>query len=293
MLKTFTTINSFKEKFIRNTPEAFTFQKMPVQVYPLSVITKYLVVPFPLIQSDYNILIYLQSGSYKQQIESEMFTIDKPSILFISSGTIHSLQSIEKNVKGYFVLIENKSLNAIFNTENIFNLSLIQPVISLNAAEDEWMTNISRLLYEEVSREKTNRKIGQGLLQAMLYKMLELSGRSKVLPRNQQVAIQFKQLVNTHFKDEKSVAFYADELAISANYLNRCVQSMFHKNAKEVIMEIAIVNSQLLMWDSSMGIAEICYELNFEDPSYFSRIFKKTTGRTPTEYRKFILHDLS
>lgn len=293
MLMSLTTINSFTEKFIRNTPETFKFQKIPVQVYPLSIITKYLVVPFPLIQSDYNILIFLQSGSFKKQIDTEIVTIDKPSIVFISAGTIYSLQSIETQSKGYFMLIENKALSANFNTETIFNLSLIQPVISLNANDNIWVTTICRLLYEEVSRNKTNRKIGQGLLQAMLYKMLELSGSNRILPRNQQVAIQFKQLVNTHFKDEKGVSFYADELAISTNYLNRCVQSLFHKNAKEIIIEIAIVHSQLLMWDTSKDIAEICYELNFEDPSYFSRLFKKVTGQTPTEYKKFILHDLS
>lgn len=288
-----TTINSFTEKFIRNTPETFKFQKKPVQVYPLSTLTKYLVVPFPLIQSDFNILIFLQSGSFQMQIETEILTIDKSSIVFIAAGSIYSLQSIEAQSKGYLMLIENKSLSAIFNTEIIFNISLIQPVIPLNSKKNIWATTVCRLLYEEVSKEKTNRKIGQGLLQAMLYKMLELSGGSRILPRNQQVAIQFKQLVNTHFKEEKGVAFYADELAISANYLNRCVQSLFHKNAKEVIIEIAIVHSQLLMWDTSKDIAEICYELNFEDPSYFSRIFKKVTGQTPTEYKKFILHDLS
>lgn len=293
MLKSLITINGFKEKFIRNTPETFKFQKKPVQVYALSTLTKYLVVPFPLIQSDYNILIFLQSGSFQMQIETEIKTIDKPSIVFISACTIYSLQSIEAQSKGYFILIENKSLSAIFNTETIFNLSLIQPVISLNTNENVWATTICRLLYEEVSRNKTSRKIGQGLLQAMLYKMLELSGGSRILPRNKQVAIQFKQLVNTHFKDEKGVSFYADELAISSNYLNRCVQSLFHKNAKEVIIEIAIVHSQLLMLDTSKDIAEICYELNFEDPSYFSRLFKKVTGQTPTEYKKFVLHDLS
>src|SRR5690606_36742821 len=154
--------NSFTEKFIKNTPETFKFQKIPVQVYHLIIITKYLVVPIPLIQSDYNILILLQSGSFKKQIDTERITIEETSIVFISAGTIYSLQSIETQSKGYFMLIENKALSANFNTETIFNLSLIQPIISLNANENVWVTTICRLLYEEVSRNKTNRKIGQG-----------------------------------------------------------------------------------------------------------------------------------
>ena len=183
-------------------------------------------------------------------------------------------------------------MSAIFNTETILNLSQIQPVSPLSN-ETDWTVGICRLLHEEVSMEKPNRKISLGLLQALVYKTLELSNTGKVLPRNQQIAIKFKQLANTNFREEKSVAFYADELAISTNYLNRCIQALFHRSAKEMITEIAILHSQLLMWETSKDIAEICYELNFEDPSYFSRIFKKVTGKTPTQYRNFIMHDLS
>lgn len=146
MLKTLTTVKSFTEKFIRNTSDTFEFQKKPVQAYPLSLITKYLAVPFPLIQADHNILIYLQSGGFTKQIEADILTVDNPSMVFLSAGTIHSLLSIEEGTKGYFILIENKSLNAIFNTETILNLSLIQPVIPLDKIENVWITTICRLL---------------------------------------------------------------------------------------------------------------------------------------------------
>ena len=57
MLRALTTIKNFKEKFIKDVPETFQFQKTPSQIYPLSIIKKHLVVPFPLIRLDYNILI--------------------------------------------------------------------------------------------------------------------------------------------------------------------------------------------------------------------------------------------
>ncbi|MNL31485.1 HTH-type transcriptional activator RhaR [compost metagenome] len=58
-------------------------------------------------------------------------------------------------------------------------------------------------------------------------------------------------------------------------------------------MEVAILNSQILLVDSTKSISEISFEMNFEDPSYFTRIFKSFTGLTPSEYRTRIMQDLS
>lgn len=283
----------YREKFIKNLPETFHWQKTPLQVYPLSFTSKHLAIPTPLLQCDYHFLLHITSGNFKQQLGIETVEINAPAIVFVSVGTIHSLKSISKNIKGHFVLIENKIMSAIFNQDATLNLLTIPPVLRLSNKDSSWINNICQLLYTEVSKEKPNRNIGLGLLQVLLYKTLELAGNSDYLLRNQQIAIQFKQLVYTWFKEEKSVAFYANALAISENYLNRCVQSVFCRSSKEIILEIAILHSQLLMWDRTKDISEICYELNFEDPSYFSRIFKKVTGQTPTEYRIQIMHGLS
>jgi len=288
-----TTSKYYREKFIKNLPETFRWQKTPLQIYPLSFISKYIVLPTPLLQGDYHFLLHITSGNFKQQIGIETIETRAPAIVFISVGTIHSLKSISKNIQGHFILIENKVMTAIFNQDATLDLLTISPVLKLTDKDNSWINNICRLLYTEVNKDRPNRNIGLGLLQVLLYKALELAGNSDHLFRNQQVTIQFKQLVYKFFKEEKSVAFYANELAISENYLNRCVQSVFCRSSKEIIVEIAILHSQLLMWDRTKDISEICYELNFEDPSYFSRIFKKVTGQTPTEYRTNIMHGLS
>ncbi|WP_236978448.1 AraC family transcriptional regulator [Membranihabitans maritimus] len=286
-------INKFKEKFIKIDEANINWQNTPSQIYPIELITKYLKVPFPLIQSEQNILIYIKSGSIQNQIDTQTWSIDTPSILFISSGTFHSLKMIGENLKGYLLLIENKVFNAIFNAETILNLSLIHPVLSLDNSECEWMTNLCDLLYEEVCKAEPNRKIGHGLMQAILYKTLELSQSFKLLPRNQQIAISFRELVNIHYKNEKTVGFYASKLNISSNYLNRCVQSIYHRSVKEIINEIVILHSQILILESTRDISEICYEVGFEDPSHYSRVFKKFIGVSPSDYRKRIMHDSS
>jgi len=283
----------FKKLFFKDLPQSFNWQKTPVQVYPLSFISKYIITPTPLLQPNYNFLIYIQEGEIIEQIGAEVVVINGPAILFMTASSIHAVKKISNQIKGYIILLENKTLFSITNKDVNLNFFIINPVIKLDKAETLWTTHICHLLHNELSREKPNRNIGVGLLQALLYKVLELSQSSKPLSRNQMIAVEYKQLVSKFYKDEKKVNFYAQKLSISENYLNRCTRSIFQKSSKKIIIETAILNSQILMWNTSKDISEICFELNFDDPSYFSRVFKKVTGQTPTEYRNEIMHDLS
>ena len=51
-------------------------------------------------------------------------------------------------------------------------------------------------------------------------------------------------------------------------------------------MNYFIAEAQLLLTDVQLTISEVCYRMNFDDKSYFTRIFKKKTGKTPAEFRK-------
>ncbi|MDN3710408.1 helix-turn-helix domain-containing protein [Myroides ceti] len=82
-------------------------------------------------------------------------------------------------------------------------------------------------------------------------------------------------------------------LHISPNYLNRCVQNIWNKSAKQFTQEFIIIQSQKLLQDFSGSVSDIAYQLNFSDPSYFSRLFKKTIGISPQEYRSNLMHDMS
>jgi len=66
------------------------------------------------------------------------------------------------------------------------------------------------------------------------------------------------------------------------------VSSVFKKTSKQLILEVAIIHSQLLLLETNKSVASIAYELEFDDPSYFTRLFKKIVGISPTEYRKTV-----
>ena len=83
-----------------------------------------------------------------------------------------------------------------------------------------------------------------------------------------------------------SVSGYAEKLNISPSYLNKLVRTQTRHSAMDWV-EISRVNwAKSLLKDSDMSVGEVSVAVGVDDPSYFTRFFRKTTGMTPSEFRR-------
>lgn len=105
------------------------------------------------------------------------------------------------------------------------------------------------------------------------------------LSREMQIFQNFFQLASQHFKEEHSVAFYADKLCISPKYLSMAVKQAVDKTPSETIQGFLIQEAKVLLKNTNMTIKQISNELNFQNPSFFCRYFRKYVGVSPIEYR--------
>lgn len=97
---------------------------------------------------------------------------------------------------------------------------------------------------------------------------------------------KFRKLVSAQYRSEHHVSSYADELSISADYLNRVVKQTTGKTAKDFILSRVLTEAKRLLCFTNMSSKEIAYELGFSEPSHFSAFFKKSTGKSTGEFRK-------
>ena len=82
-----------------------------------------------------------------------------------------------------------------------------------------------------------------------------------------------------------SVSGYAERLGISPSYLNKLVRTQTRHSAMDWV-EISRVNwAKSLLKDSDLSIGEVSIAIGVDDPSYFTRFFRKSTGMTPSEFR--------
>jgi AraC-like DNA-binding protein len=95
----------------------------------------------------------------------------------------------------------------------------------------------------------------------------------------------FELVLEHNFKKEKAPSFYASQLAITLKHLNRICNEMLQKTTTEVITDRIILEAKRMLMDKKFTVNEIATELGFDDYSYFTRLFKKHTRMTPTDFR--------
>ena len=102
--------------------------------------------------------------------------------------------------------------------------------------------------------------------------------------------IELEQMIEKHFRTQKSASVYAGMLNVSPKHLNRITQSASGKSTSDVILERVMLEAKRELLLHHNNIADVGRQLGYEDYAYFSRLFKKKTGETPSgfvgRYRK-------
>ena len=119
------------------------------------------------------------------------------------------------------------------------------------------------------------------------------SERKKHSPSDQSTAINqnetfinFLKIVEANFRRPVGVEFYAEKLFMSARNLNLICQRIMDQSVTELIETRKLTEAKNLLTSTNKSISEIGFELGFNEKAYFSNVFKKKTGQTPTEFRQ-------
>ena len=95
----------------------------------------------------------------------------------------------------------------------------------------------------------------------------------------------FLKLLNDHYTSNWTAIDYAEELAVSVHTLNRVSKEFTNKNTTLLISERKIFAAQKMLIFESVSVSEIAFRLGFEDSSYFSKQFRKKTGKSALAFK--------
>ena len=116
------------------------------------------------------------------------------------------------------------------------------------------------------------------------YKQSDREQRS--VSRKDEIFRQFVSEVELHFKQERSVSFYADKLFVTPKYLSTVIHEVSGRYATDFITAFVINECKALLHSEHISIKEVCNEMNFPNQSFFAKYFKQHTGMTPKEYKQ-------
>ena len=101
-----------------------------------------------------------------------------------------------------------------------------------------------------------------------------------------QLFVEFRRLVEQEFTRLHTVQDYADRLNVAVRTLNKCVNECSQKSPLAFINDRIVLEAKRMVRHTNMMIKEIAYELGYEDPSYFVKLFKRQTGHLPSDFRE-------
>ncbi len=96
---------------------------------------------------------------------------------------------------------------------------------------------------------------------------------------------ELSRLVDSYFINEHNIGFYTSAFNVSEKQLNDICHKSFNCGLKKILKERLMQEARKLLLYSELSVSEISYKLNFDDNSYFNKVFKKDSGLTPKGFR--------
>jgi two-component system response regulator YesN len=97
--------------------------------------------------------------------------------------------------------------------------------------------------------------------------------------------LQAKDYIDQHYDQAITLEEVANHIGISSYYLSRLFKDKFHVTFSEYVTSARLQRAKVFLLDGSMPLKEIALNIGYKDPNYFSRVFKKEIGLSPTDYR--------
>ncbi len=244
---------------------------------------------------DFFEVFWIEQGSGSLSVDFEIYEIRPPMILLFSPGRVHGWQP-RQTPAGYLIrfsagLFAAETQDAAELAEMpIFYTTGGDPVLYLDDEQNEQFAMLTRAIFREFCGVGIERLTA---LRSYLRLWLICAKRIAEIKRPQHnqtagfhLTRRFLTLVEQNYQKNLSVTDYAERLRVSLNHLSATVKQNMSKTAGEIVRERLLIEAKRLLRYSELTVSEIAFHLNFEDPSYFARFFRKHAGSTPTDFRR-------
>jgi len=247
----------------------------------------------PYRQGFYQIGLLSHVGESRLDINTDRLSMDGYPLWFVVPGQVFSWVR-DDTVAGFNIIFKKEFLNTSVSNflEEFLFLKLSESRMLMLTKEEHGLLLLDAQRMHSIfeNPHPYQEKMLEGMLGSFLYFCKAVYDRHKStenhLNRAQLIVNRFEELVDKMYLDSKNVGDYANKLNITPNYLTTTIKKLTGKSAKDIIQQRPLMESRNPLKYSGLDIAEIAHRLNFQEPTHFSRFFKKWSGLSPNEFRR-------
>jgi AraC-like DNA-binding protein len=245
---------------------------------------------------DYYTVIIVKEAEGIHKIDFNSYPLAKHQVFFVAPGQVH--QVIEKQMsKGFAMtfsnqfLIQNSIPLSFIASLNLFQNYGQSPPLKPGLNQFNQIVEFANQVFNISNSEAKMKDLSIGAFLKLL--LIECNNICAINPIESDIDTTgdnliraFKNDVDKHYKKEHSTSFYAQNLHITPDHLNRTFKAKIGKTAKEYIQARIVTEAKRLLYFSDFSNKEIAYDLGFNEPANFSAFFKKNTLISPSKFRK-------
>jgi len=234
-------------------------------------------------------IVLIDSGSITYKLDLQDITIADGDLLFAMPNQIFVPPAKTDNLKYFKVLFDENTLALLPQRFSFLINPLNSQTITLDNAARERVKKVFEILDQILHTEKqlTDSEIIIAYLNLLLSELNSAYFKNEpidLVNSNLSKFVEFKLIVETNLTEQPSINTIAERLALTTNSLYRLVKEYSGTSPKDFFTNRLMIEAQRKLRYSNLSVKELAYELGFNDPDYFSRLFKKSTGKSVSEF---------
>lgn len=245
----------------------------------------------PFMMDEIRILV-LQKGYVNVSVNMVSHRVEPGTMVFVGRYVVTEITDVSDGIQAFVLSMSDELLRlAVGNVmPKAFDGHLQNFILPLTPSEIEYLDGMHLIIYNSLKHQASSSQVVLQLVGAMMTHISYLWEKSEAMQENtksreRQLFTGFIRLVAQYAAERHGLDFYASHLCVTPRYMSTIVRNVSGKSAKHWIDEATINAIKVQLRYTDKQVAEIAYDMNFPNASFFCKYFKRLTGMTPMDYR--------